>query len=189
MVDRLEIKRKKKIAGTEETWRIECPTAFSSNFRGERHSCRGTKKNSIIAAPVGRRRPLSSDSSLPFSPFDVDGLLPGLYQAASTHSNGRNVIEPFLHRREHFTPAIGEEITAVLATCWSRLWQMPSFVATIPHRRRITFTSRASVDVVYALSIASNGRKKSSLPLARANFVKAGLIWFRASALSFIELT
>lgn len=89
------------------------------------HCCRGTKKNSIIAAPVGRRRPLASDSHLllPFSPFERRRrpLLPGLYQAASTHSNGRNVIEPFLHRREHFTPAIREEITAVLPTCWSRL--------------------------------------------------------------------
>lgn len=35
-----------------------------------------------------------------------------------------------------------EEITAVQATCWSRSWQMPSSVATIPHRRRITLKSR-----------------------------------------------
>lgn len=102
----------------------ECSSAFASTLvkfpRRTQHS-RSTKKNSIIAAPVGRRRsassPLASDSSLPLTLWTtstVAGHLSGLYHAG---------LDPFkwsqcnrtisTSAREHFASAIGEEITAV----------------------------------------------------------------------------
>lgn len=118
---RLEIKQ--KLAGTE-TWRTECSSAFASTLvkfpRRTQHS--DTKKNSIIAAPVGRptSSPLASDSSLSLS-------LPSSLWTTSTRAPLRPLssgLDPFkwsqcnrtisTPAREHFAPAIGEEITAVL---------------------------------------------------------------------------
>lgn len=91
---------------------------LSSNFRGEFHGV-STKKNSIIAAPVGRpevrRRddPSLTTSEASFSPASITSLDPFKWsQCNRTISIGGARTAASAVVRE-------EEITAVLATCWS----------------------------------------------------------------------
>lgn len=160
---------------------------FRQIFEANSTTAAATKKNSIIAAPVGRR----PTSSLSLPPFErhrralprplSSGLDPFKWsQCNRTISTSAQAFHSgYRRRRNNLCPGY-----LLVTTVTNAIVRIP----TIPHRRRITFKSRFRRCCLRVVDCIKWMEKTVSSRLLAQTFVNADLTWFRASALSFVEL-